>query len=71
MSNKQTSVEWLFEQVCNLDWKNLQGAKKIEILEQAKAMEKEQIENAWCDGNDCISFTAKINAEQYYKEIYK
>jgi hypothetical protein len=40
---KQTAVEWLFEQVCNLDWKNLIGDKKQEIFEQAKAIEKEQV----------------------------
>ncbi len=49
---KQTAVEWLFEQVANFDWRNLQGDKKIEIFEQAKAMEKEQIEKAFKDGID-------------------
>ena len=41
---KQTAVEWLFEQVANIDWKNLQGEEKIKILEQAKEMEQ---------ANDC------------------
>lgn len=39
---KQTAVEFLFEQVNDLDWRNLIGEKKIEIFEQAKAMESEQ-----------------------------
>jgi hypothetical protein len=43
---KETPVEWLFEQVVNLDWKNLQGEEKIKIFEQAKEMEKQQIIDA-------------------------
>jgi len=46
-NNKQSSIEWLFEQVCNLDWKNIQGEKKLEILEQAKAMHKQEIEDTY------------------------
>ena len=37
----QTAVEKLFEQVCNLDWKNLTGDEKLQLFEQAKQMEKE------------------------------
>ena len=43
MSNtKQSSVERLFEQVCNLDWCNISGEEKLKILEQAKAMHSEE-----------------------------
>ena len=42
MSKQQTAVDWLFEQVCNLDWKNLLGEKKLEIFGQSKRMEKER-----------------------------
>lgn len=78
----QTAVEWLFEQVCNLDWKNLQGEKKKEILDQAKAMEKQQIIDAWDDGfsngfdngfevgkyDDKPSYS---DAEDYYNQTYQ
>lgn len=47
---EQTAVEWLFKQVDNLDWKHLQEEKKIEILDQAKAMEKQQITNGYLLG---------------------
>jgi hypothetical protein len=73
---KQTAVEWLFEQVCNLDWKNLIGDKKQEIFEQAKEMEKEQIKNAWVNAWQ-ESFIEPLDyqfyepeAEQYYNETY-
>ena len=62
MSNKkQTAVEWLME--------NLDLAK--DAFTQAKEMEKEQIVEAWVDGNDTQpSITANVNAEKYYNETY-
>ena len=34
MSNKQqTAVEWLFETVCNNDWKYLPGEIKLQIFD--------------------------------------
>jgi hypothetical protein len=46
MSNKkQSSIDWLFEQV----WIN-PVSKLPEILEQAKAMHKEEIRVAYMDG---------------------
>ena len=68
----QTAVEFLFEQVCNLDWKNLTGEKKTEILEQAKAMHQEQIIRAWNDHryNKWGNENTIVNGEHYYKETY-
>jgi hypothetical protein len=64
--SKQTAVEWLIENMKKLnqhesleEWNNL--------FEQAKAMEKEQIEDAWDDGID--SFSTR-SAKQYYNETY-
>jgi hypothetical protein len=78
MSNKQqTAVETIIkycEEKLRTDVNSHRGAYTNVInfcKTQAKAIEKEQIENAWCDGNDCISFNAKINAEQYYNETYR
>jgi hypothetical protein len=57
---KQTAVEWLAEHLCNemnFDyWK---------AVDQAKEMEREQIIEAYCNGDDNIS------AEQYYNETFK
>jgi len=45
-----------------------------EIIEQAKEMEKEQIENAYKDSTSQFSVDARIDypktAEQYYNETY-
>jgi hypothetical protein len=66
MSNKkQTAVEWLVFQL------NKQGFAKVvtdEEIEQAKAMEKEQIVNAWISTDNELQ---RISAEQYYKETYE
>ena len=72
---KQSSIEWLFEQVCNLDWKNLQGEKKLEILEQAKAMHKEEIMDANFFGQrlhakSVTNTMMEDNAEGYYNETF-
>jgi len=47
MENKQTAVEWLIDKVedhfCLLP---------IDLIEQAKKMERSQIEKSYCDGFD-------------------
>jgi hypothetical protein len=68
---KQSSVEWLFEQVVNLDWKNLQGEEKIKIFEKAKEMEKQQVVNAYVVANGMLIEHSKPMAEQYYDENIK
>ena len=57
---KQTAVEWLVEQICGDHTSEWQ-----EQIEQAKEMEKEQIIEAYCNGDDNIS------AEHYYNETFK
>ena len=63
---KQTAVEWLEEQ---RKWSVITN----EHIEQAKAMEKEQIERAFRDGffDGCNPLIFKIDDEQYYKEKYE
>ena len=67
---KQTAVEWL------KDWmgKNQYfiGNDLLEAIEQAKAMEKEQIAEAYIDGEDDETNrrVLKRAAEQYYNETY-
>jgi hypothetical protein len=53
----KTAVEWLYD---------LSKERELDRfdLEQAKEMEKEQIIEAYCEGNDNIS------AEQYYNQTY-
>jgi hypothetical protein len=55
-----TAIEWLIEQCPRIN-----TIASLDILQQAKAMEKEQIIDAFQAG-DC-----RLNAEQYYNETYK
>ena len=78
MSKKQSSVEWLFVELWNtpkdkFDWQS--------IFEQAKAMHKEEIYEAWEDGHLEAALFASTKGlemqsiycttcEDYYKEIF-
>ena len=67
---KQTAVEWFAEKIGH---NSLMGsAEYYEILEQAKAMEKEQIMQSLNDGK-AMALGNKENEslEQYYKETYE
>jgi hypothetical protein len=64
---KQTAIDWFEYQlkdnlgniVINQNWQLLEG-----LIQQAKEMEKEQIENAYNNGDN-------RSAELYYNETYK
>jgi len=63
---KQTAVEWLIQ------WSKENPvafqSDYYAAIEQAKAMEKEQIEDAWHDG---FRFDSKYkNFKEYYNETY-
>jgi hypothetical protein len=62
MNNKLTAVQWMNKQMLNF---NKSDATWSEIYNQALFMEKEQIIEAYCKGDD------NIGAEQYYKETYE
>lgn len=69
---KQTAVEWLIEQM--KDDRFLSAFE--EEISQAKELEKEQIEDAFCDGVDDeyehhINGSIRKNSEQYYNETFK
>jgi hypothetical protein len=57
----KTAVEWL---VNTLGYNENMGGGVKEIIEIAKKMEKEQIIEAYCNGDDNIS------ADQYYNETF-
>ena len=64
---KQTAVEWLLIQI-HKHW-NSEGLSFDKILEQAKVMEKEQIVNAYDEGEyDC---GCNGDSEQYYNKTFK
>jgi hypothetical protein len=66
---QQTAVEFLLSE---LDIAKLIEREKLtmaaEVVRQAKAMEKEQIKQAYADGSTDIGI---MFSEQYYNETYK
>ena len=68
--SKQTAVEWLQEQL-NPDMKTMQGHIIQDLLEQAKAMEKEQIINTFKEAQGLEVLKDTIRAEQFYYETYE
>ena len=65
---KQTAIEWLYEQIEN------HGKSIYEILDQAKAMEKEQMKNACIQHqyeNKAFQKLLEKQFEQYYNETFK
>jgi len=74
-----TAVEWLVEQLENVDYNPLEkggyDTAKKRIIEQAKEMEKEQIAKAWNDGDYAYFYSKETgrefdNGEQYYNDTY-
>ena len=63
MEKKQSSIDWLFEQV----WIN-PVSKLPEILEQAKAMHKEEVIDAWQEGAYQQSL---LGASEYYTNTFE
>ena len=61
---KQTAVEWLEKQFVKLESTIGVHGVMYEFIEQAKAMEKEQIIDAFQAGDD------RVMAEQYYNETF-
>lgn len=69
--SKQTTVQWLIQNIVeDQTIKAKSMSEWIEIFNQAKAMEKEQIENAYGDGLNAHR-TNFCNREEYYNKIYK
>ena len=71
MSNEQTAVDWLVKQLqSNIDirWR---GTNIIELGEQAKEIEREQIEQAFEIGADSYyDLRQPSSCIQYYNETY-
>jgi hypothetical protein len=81
-NKQQSSVQWFLDQLIEhriiiVDKTTYQVKYKHEILlEQAKEMEKEQIEEAFANGVDDeyewhINNVPRKNSETYYNETYK
>jgi hypothetical protein len=68
---QQTAVQWLEKQFVKLETTIGVHGIMYELIEQAKAMEKEQIKDAWKHGNIPTFLGRVLTAEQYYKENYE
>jgi hypothetical protein len=69
MENKQTAVQWLFEQFFKVKWGAMQGNMPT-IFEQALQMEREQIVQAAADHCYPTAQIALNDAERYYEQHY-
>jgi hypothetical protein len=68
---KQTAIDWLGEQVKSKEnQKSFSILQWLKIIEKAKEMEKEQIEEAWKRGNLPTSLGRVLTEKDYYNETY-
>ena len=67
-----TAVDWLVEQVNSDQYQRAFGQTyiSIELIEQAKAMEKEQIEDAYTMGGFNMA-AKKFKPSKYYNKTYE
>ena len=63
-----TAVEWFNQQLVDRQNGNGDSRSRDEIIDQAKAMEKEQIKDAWLNS---LTKGDYCSAEEYYNETYK
>ena len=64
---KQTAVEWLLENLNSEPYSEKEFNYNSDCWDKAKAMEKEQIENAFNYGQ----FDLGMEADEYYNQIFK
>ena len=70
MSNTQkSSVEWLEQELKKIPFVNVHEVFVLEVFEQAKAMHKEEIENAYREGW-MENIRCKHTPNRYYNEIF-
>lgn len=63
---KQTTVEWLENEMTKKFIGGILPKSFLDLFEQAKEMEKQQIKDAYT-----IPYMLKDDFEQYYNETYK
>jgi predicted HNH restriction endonuclease len=71
-NNKQSSIEWLIEQVKSKEWQDKFIWHKEDVFQQAKAMHKEEMINfsykVLNESND--SFNGYVDEEKIYNETF-
>jgi hypothetical protein len=75
MSKQETAIDYLVEKLIKLGYlhsKNYGQSNNVKkVIEQAKAMEKEQIINTFKDAQVFKVMNDEIRAEQYFNKTYK
>jgi len=75
MSKKQTAVDFLVEQITKHTWYDEEGFGHISVsildIEKAKQIDKENIIQAFKEGNLYHGWALKHEPEQYYNKTYK
>lgn len=69
---RQTAVQWLVEQIkSDQNQKSLSASEWMQVINQAKQMEREQMEDAYDKGKtyDCMAPDDSFDA--YYNKYYK
>ena len=70
--SKQTAVEWLVEQLIIDELIDLiDGHQFLHLQSIAKEMEKEQIVDAFGEGNKYNGWALKHEPEEYYNKTFK
>jgi hypothetical protein len=67
---KQTAVEWLVDELQKAEYIPEDSIIMDYVINEAKEMEKQQIENAYWDGGQDVPLTEKT-CEEYYNETFK
>lgn len=67
--SKQSSIDWLIEQI-NQDYPEMTWAYKKEC-EKAKAMHREEILDAFVAGDERGTGEIPFNCEQYYNQTFE
>ena len=72
---KQTAVEYLIQEIKNAYVHSKSTIEWNDIFQKAKAMEKQEIIDAWNDGNYSYFYSKETgenfdDGEEYYNELY-
>jgi hypothetical protein len=68
---KETSIDWLMAQLYKKGFiKEVDGNEPINLMNQAKEMEKQQIIDAYISGRDNVINRNNILPLQYYNETF-
>ena len=62
---KQTAIEWLYDQIEN------KGKSIYEVIEQAKAMQDEQMQLTWNNAIDAVQKDKWYSYDEFYNETFK